>query len=600
MDEPSRSAGVPSTRRLSEVAYLELSFQAVYALRQGNMLASEAPTDPRDLAKTARRRVGQSKFLVSFLILLLIGGAMLTLTNLFERFFLVGPTPVPLPLYTGTVIAGLLLLELSFLWMVGLQSLPTYLGSQIFPVLETLPIPEKKLDRVALLVLVRLFDAPAVTALVFTPLALGFALNSVFAGLLVLPGVVVVILIAMGLSLRTGRFFVQHVQGSRGGLRESILRWFYLLLWAVPAFGIYGFVSFGFQIMYGLAYLGRTSPNALGSLLLLFPFPMGLIPVVGLGGANSISLLPGGNVLTIALAALGYGGLAVGVAWWLRTAPRALSRLSPEVELTDERRGVGLRPVGVPAAILLKDLRTASRTPGYAFVVLLPLIDAVVIGLSSYIGAPQPQSVFDLAAAAVSTTAILAIVFGPAFFATEVMGYSYTRTLPLTNRSMLLGKSSLIVLIYAIASVIVVGLTILRLLEVWLFIAFVLAELPGLIAAAFLEIALLFRRAEKAGVPVSLMSTGAWWAITVVLPGIVIAGFPIALFAVLQYVGVSPIQSLLAMAVVALAELAVVSLLALGPGTSRGRPHVRVLDEDERSFPSELELETLLPGRGRG
>jgi predicted permease len=564
-------ASTLSAVRLSEIAYLELSFQAVYALRQGNVLAAEAPREPGELANTARRRVAQSKFLVSLLIVLLVGGSMLTLTNIVERFFLVGLTPVPLPLYIGTVIAGLLLLELSFLWMVGLQSLPTFLGSQIFPVLETLPIPEKKLDRIAMLVMLRLFDAPAVTALVLTPIALGIALDSVLVALLVVPGVVVVIILAMGLSLRTGRFFVQHVQGSRGGLRASILRWFYLLLWAVSAFGIYGFVSFGFQIMYGLAYLGRTAPGALGGLLLLFPFPLGLLPVFGLTGSSSIALLPAGNPLTITLAALGYVGLTAGVAWWLRTAPRALSRLSPDVQLTDERKGAQLRPVGAPAAILLKDLRTASRTPGYAFVILLPLIDAVVIGLSSYIGAPAPKSVFDLAAAAVSTTAILATFFGPAFFATEVMGYSYTRTLPLTNRSMLFGKTSLIVLIYVVASAIVVSLTVLRLLNVWLFFAFIVAELPGLIAAAFLEIGLLFRRAQEAGVPVSLMSSGAWWATSVVLPGIAIAGLPITIFAVLQYIGVSPIRSFLAMGGFALAELAIFSLFALGlPGRGRG------------------------------
>lgn len=535
------------------------------------MLAAEAPRDPGELANQARRRVAQSKFLVSLLIVLLIGGSMLALTNVVERFFLVGSSAVPLPLYTGTVIAGLLLLELSFLWMVGLQSLPTFLGSQILPVLETLPISEKKLDRVALLILLRLFDAPAVTALVLTPIALAIALGSALTGLLVVPGVILVVVFAMGLSLRTGRFFVQHVQGSRGGLRASILRWFYLLLWAVPAFGIYGFVSFGFQIMYGLAYLGRTAPTTLGGLLLVFPFPLGLVPVFGLSGSYSISLLPGGSPAFIGLAAAGYTALAVGVWWWLQKAPRALSRLSPDVQLTDEKRGAQLRPVGPPAAILLKDLRTASRSPGYAFVILLPLIDAVVIGLSSYIGAPRPSSVFDLAAAAVSTTAILATFFGPAFFATEVMGYSYTRTLPLTNRSMLFGKSALIVLIYLLASGIVVGLTVLRLLNIWLFLAFIVAELPGLIGAAFMEIGLLFRRAQEAGVPVSLMSSGAWWATTVVLPGIAIAGAPITLFAVLQHIGVSPIKSFLAMGGVALAELAIFSLYALGlPGRGRG------------------------------
>lgn len=511
---------------------------------------------------------------MSLLIVLLIGGSMISLTSIVERLFtppLGSPGGIPLPLYDGTVVAGLLLLELSFLWMVGLQSLPTYLGSQMLPVLETLPISEKKLDRIALLILLRLFDAPALTALVLTPIALGIAFGSWLTGLLVIPGVVLVVVFAIGLSLRTGRFFVEHVQGSRGGIRESVLRWMYLLLWAVPAFGIYGFVSFGFQIMGGLAYLGRVAPGNLGNLLLVFPFPLGMLPVFGLKGLAAFSNLPGGDALLLSVAAAGYSAIALGVAWWLRTAPRALSRLSPEVQLPDERREAQLRPVGPPAAILLKDLRTASRTPGYAFVVLLPLIDAVVIGLSSYIGAPHPRSAFDLAAAAVSTTAILATFFGPAFFATEVMGYSYTRTLPLTNRSMLFGKSSLIVLIYIVASAIVVSLTVLRLLDVWLFAAFVIAELPGLVAAAFLEIGLLFRRAQASGVPVSLMSSGAWWATTVVLPGIAIAGLPITVFAILWYSGVSPLHSFLWMGGLALAELVLFSFFALGlPGRGRG------------------------------
>ncbi len=558
----------PSAVRIASVAYTELSFQAVYAIRQGNILA---PTERAQLSARARRRVMQSKLLVSLLIALLVGGSMISFTPLVSKFFLTGPNPVPLPLYYGTVISGLLLLELSFLWMTGLQSLPTYLGSQILPVLETLPIEPKKLDRVALIVLLRLFDAPALTALVLTPLAIGIALQSVGAGLLAIPGVAVAILLAIGLSLLTGRFFVRRVQGARGGGHSAIFRWLYLTLWAIPAFGIYGFVTFSFQILYGLWALGQSAPGVLGGLMLVFPFPVGLLPILPLSGSQSLALLPGAAPVWIGVAATLYGLLAVGIAAWIRTAPRALTRLTPEVSAAPSPSGTRLRPVGAGAAILIKDLRSASRTPGYAFLILLPLIDAIVIGLSSYVGTPGPDSVFDLGAAAVSTAALLATFFGPAFFATEVMGYSYTRTLPLSNRSLLLGKSSLIVLIYVVASAIVVGLTILRLFSILLFLAFIVAELPGIVAASFLEIGLLFRRAEKTGTPISMLSSGAWWATTVVLPGIVIAGLPILLFAILQRAATAPIVAFAAMAGLALTELVLFAAFALGlPGRGRG------------------------------
>ncbi len=561
----------PTTRQLADAAYLELSFQAVYAMRQGNVLTARPGAPSDELAVNARRLVAQSKFLVSFLIVLLVLGSMLTLTHVVERFFLAGPTIVPLPLYIATVIAGLLLLEMSFLWMVGLQSLPTYLSSQILPMLESLPIPEKQLDRVALLVVLRLFDAPALTALVLTPLALGIILHSVVLGLLIVPGVVCVVLFSIALSLRTGRFFVQRVQGSRGGFRSTVFRWAYLLLWAIPAFGIYGFVAFSFQILYGLTALAHTAPGSLGALLLAFPFPFGVLPVLGLSGPASLAHLPGLNLPAVLAVAAAYVLVAAAVVRWLRTAPRELTRISPEVDAYRQRVGAGLRPVPPPAAVLIKDVRTASRTPGYAFLILLPLIDAVVIGFSSYFGTPGPDSVFDLGAAAVSTTALLATFFGPAFFATEVMGFSYTRTLPLSHRSLLVGKASLIVVVYLLASAVVVGLTVLRILTPLLFLAFIVAELPGLVAAAFLEIGLLLRKAERTGVPISMLSSGAWWTTTVALPGIVIAGLPIILFLALRSTGVASALAFVAMGAFALVELALFSLLALVlPGRGRG------------------------------
>ena len=75
--------------------------------------------------------------------------------------------------------------------------------------------------------------------------------------------------------------------------------------------------------------------------------------------------------------------------------------------------GAPIRTGGVDWAVLTKDLRTASRTPGYAFLTLLPLLDAVAIGLWTYVSSPAPTDALNLALAAVATAALLANLLRP-------------------------------------------------------------------------------------------------------------------------------------------------------------------------------------------
>jgi predicted permease len=555
------------SRRLASVAYRELAFQSIYALRQGNTLP---PGDSSELVRRARRRVTQSKFLVCLLIGLVTLGSILALSPSVQ--LALGPG-VPRPIYLGTVLVGLLLLELTLLWTTGLQILPTFLGARILPFLETLPVTERDLDRAAILTLLRLFDAPAAMCLVATPVALGLAVRSPWAALAIVPGCAGAVLIGIALAVATGRFFVRRVQGARGSAHGALVRWLYLVLWAVPAFAIYAFVSFSPEFLRAVAHLiASDSPTALGAVLLAFPFPLALLPSYALGLPPSVPRLPEFGGVFIPLAAAVYSGLLVALGRTLLRAPRRLAR-----ELADTggpRAGTTLpplRPMSVGRAILIKDLRTASRTPGYAFLILLPLLDAVVIGLSSYVGNPRPSDVFNVGAAAVSSAALLATFFGPAFFATEVMGYSYTRTLPLSSRSILVGKTTLVALVYLLASAFVLGLTLLRIFTPLLFVAFVIAELPGLLAAAFLELGILFRRAERTGVPLTNLYSGAWWASAVVIPGLFVAGLPLLVFEVLRATPGPSAWALPAMAGLALAELALFAPFALGIGAPSGR-----------------------------
>jgi len=204
---------------------------------------------------------------------------------------------------------------------------------------------------------------------------------------------------------------------------------------------------------------------------------------------------------------------------------------------------------------MTKDLRTASRTPGYAFLILLPILDSVAIGLVTLADAPGRAAAQSLALAAVVAAALLATFFGPAFFSIEVVAYSYGRSLPLSNRSVILGKAALMVIVYLLAGVIVLGITLVRVSAPWVFLGFVAAEFPAVLAAALLELGILFRWSRARGVPVSNLYAGAWTALVVAIPGLVVAAAPLLAYGTFGFV---------VMAALSVGELAVCAPLTLG------------------------------------
>jgi len=226
------------------------------------------------------------------------------------------------------------------------------------------------------------------------------------------------------------------------------------------------------------------------------------------------------------------------------------------------RRVVDLTLRSPAMAVVVKDLRAASRTPGFAFLILLPLLNAVAIGVWTLLSSPTYDSVFNIASAAVATAALLATFFGPAFFAIEVMGFGYTRTLPLSERSLVLGKVTLVAMLYLAASAIVLGLALIRVFDPVTFAGFILAELPGVVAASLLELGILTRVARSRGMPITNLYSGGWWVAAVAIPGIIVAGFPLVAFELARSASLG--AAVLFMGVIALAELAAVAAFTVG------------------------------------
>ncbi len=540
--------------RLSDIAFTELSLQAVYAVRQGNVPPSGPP---RVVVAKARRRVVQSKALVAgFLVLMVAGGVEAMHLYARSQSIFSGAT-LPLPVFDTGVLTGLLSLDVAFLWWTGIQVLPTLLASGIFPVLEPLPIDERTRRRVALLLYLRLFDLPVVAVVVATPLLLGIALGPA-AGLAILPGVLSAVAFSLALSLVTGLFFVRRIQGSRGGGGRAAARWAYLMLWLLPAFGMFGLLTAAPDFFHALDQVVVGATPYATAVWAIFPLSFAALPSLVQVGPAAFGLQPAG---VAALVAATFGYVAIG-GWstvWLYRSIRNVEFLPALAVREFPAAERVLRPQTPVLAVLTKDLRVASRTPGYAFLVLLPVLDSVALGFFTYVDAPGPAVALALGLAAVTTAALLATFFGPAFFAIEVLAHSYGRTLPLTARSNVLAKTLLVALIYLTSAGIVLAFVSARIFDPALFGLFVLAELPAVAAAALLEFGLLFWRARRRAVPITNLYAGAWTAVLVSIPGLVVAGAPLV---------VDRLWGLPAMVAVAVAELGVLGPIALRRGVA--------------------------------
>jgi predicted permease len=538
--------------RLSNCLYREVTFQAIYALKSGNVFFSGDRKREQEGPAVAQRRVLQSKLTVAVLFMLTFLASAFALRYGREFF----PTTLSALYFDGTIISLVLVVLFSLVWITGLQVALPFVSSQATTALLVLPVTEEDAAWVSFLAFLRLFDAPLLTALIFFPMAVGLALSSVLAGAAVLPGVLATEVLALALSLLTAKFFSRSVSGASGGsLRSLAVRWLYLVLWTIPSLVITIFITFSVQIITALGDWELNAPLTLQAVFALFPFPFGLLaasfatPSVAGGPSNSV---------TIALALVYFAVVAVSVRWILR-APLALSRITI---VSGARRLAGTRLIVTrpSMAILKKDLRIASRTPAYAFLLLLPLLDAFVLGLFTYLGSPAPILAQRYAFAGVTVAVLLATFFGPVFFATEVIGFSLTRTLPLSQRTLILSKTSLIALVYLMAFGVVAVLVASRVNDFPAFVLFAVIELPAVIAAAFLEIGVLLERAKRTGVPIASLYSGAWWTTLVVVPGLVVSVAPLVLY---TYFTLPYLPALVWMALLSLSLAAVVGGIVL-------------------------------------
>lgn len=544
--------------RFSQYLYREVSYQSIYSLKTGNILSGEDAKAGEARPKRAERRVLQSKLTISGMFFLTFIGAAFLL-RYGTQFIPTTLTPV---YFDATILTMVLVVLFSLVWVTGLQVALPFVSSQVLTALKTLPLSEQDASWISLITFLKLFDMPLATAFVIFPLSVGVGTGSWAAGLATVPVVLLTEIFALSMSLATAKFFSRNVTGASGGSLIGLAkRWAYLILWTIPSLVITIFIVFVLSIIATLGTWETSSPRSLQALFTLFPYPFTyLTSVLGTRAPASLTWV----AITGGAAAL-YIVIGLFSARWLFSAPLSLSgATTASTYVGGERRGlvVSLPPV----AILKKDMRMASRTPAYAFLLLLPLLDSFILGLFTYLGSPSPALAERYAVAGVTVAVLLATFFGPVFFATEIMGFTLTRTLPISQRTLMIGKTTLISVVYIASFLVLATLVASQLHDLGGFLLYALAELPAVLAAALLEIGVLLNRAEKTGVPIANLYSGAWWTTLVVVPGLIVAVTPLIVF---DSVHLSLIPPIALMALTSLLILAVIGFAVLW---DKGRP----------------------------
>jgi predicted permease len=210
----------------------------------------------------------------------------------------------------------------------------------------------------------------------------------------------------------------------------------FIVLWVVAIMGF----SLSFQLLNIIIPLLESLSVLLAPLWYIlyfgYPFTMGTLVVLVTG-------VPGTPPFWVDfIIVLLYGGLAILGIRWARNFLQNIGTGGITVSSTSEIRPVSVKVSGVGIALLRKDIRIATRTPGQAIMFFLPILTIVPIFL---------QFIFELGVVHVSDVLIFIVIptvmlgfFSIFFLSVEARGMAYTMTLPLPTERILRAKAHLI------------------------------------------------------------------------------------------------------------------------------------------------------------
>jgi hypothetical protein len=433
----------------------------------------------------------------------------------------VGPA-IPRDIAVQGGVSAFLAVVLFLIVFMGLQMSTSFVSSKVVDVLSPLPLSKQDISRIVFLCFIRIFDIPLVAAAAIFLSIYSIIGGSVLGGIVAVIGIAVTEIFALALTTVSARFFYLRVTRAGGRSKwQTFLRFGFMLVWLLPTFAAYFVVNFAGQIVQWFAYLAQGFSSISQILVLVYPFSYGFL-------VSYSTFFQGVKGTALGLSAIASIAYLVGAYYCLRWVTRTVRTIGVGGFTAGPReivRDTLIRPQIPWVEIIRKDLRVASRSPSYASLFLLPVIQTVVLAItfSSF-----SQVSLNAALGILIGVSLITLLLPPTLLAIEGLGSTYTRHLPMKKRTMVTAKTLLSTVTYVI-SMVVLSVVAILLGKDFLFILILgMIHAFSVAAAIMLELSILLRKFWKEGFAVGNIYSRMTTYIAILIPGYIVALIPIA------------------------------------------------------------------------
>jgi len=181
-----------------------------------------------------------------------------------------------------------------------------------------------------------------------------------------------------------------------------------------------------------------------------------------------------------------------------------------------------IRPRRPWLGIIRKDLAIASRSPSYAVLFLLPALQVAVLAVSF----SSFEAGFVVTTGVLTGISMTTLVLPPTMFSIEGLASSYTRSLPLRKRTLILAKTLLAVFIYSLSVIALLAIALFVKRDFTSEILFGALYLFSIAAASMLELTILARKFWKEGFALGNVYARLSTFMLILVPGYALAWAP--------------------------------------------------------------------------
>jgi hypothetical protein len=496
--------------RITRIVFKEVSFQSIFSLRMGSALPQRGRTSIDQLVRNAQMNILISKLLTTLFV------AAFGFAVFVPMMGLSTPANQSRDVMIAGAITAFLASVLFLIVVLGLQVSTSFISSKISDVLSPLPLSKQDVSKIVFLCFVRIFDIPLIAGIVVLLTVYFLVGGSLLGGLVSLVAVVVTEIFAITLTIGLARFFYSRVAGGGGRSKLKILlRLVFMLVWILPTVGTYFVVNFAEYIVQYFGSMTESLSAFSGAIGLVYPFSYGLLVAFATLGT------PDYTSLGLSLAAsLGYLALGAYAFRWLIRTIRKVGTGGVAAGRRETVTDTIIRPQIPWLGIIRKDLRIASRSPSFASLFFLPMIQTAILAVTF---SQLSNSGLPLTLGVLTGTSMVILLLPTTMFSMEGLASAYTRSLPLKKKTLILAKTALSTLIYAISLVALFIIALYLGRDFTTVLGFGVIYAFSIAAACMLELIILVRKYWKDGFAMGNLYTRLSTFILVLIPAYIMA-----------------------------------------------------------------------------